>query len=111
MSSGTPSNVSRFLIQVGDTCLSTSCSYSSPTEWSDLTENKVVEEYEGEANTTTGIMTGSKIIWSNYDLIGGDSVVMEKSDPVPVKTAFVYDKKSFLSGFATGLCGRGVATE
>jgi hypothetical protein len=64
------------------------------------------------ANAATSFNTPRNMhefIWANYDFMTADGYVcIAASDPVPVKTAFVYDKASFLQGLAAGLCGRGV---
>lgn len=45
------------------------------------------------------------VIWTDTDILQSDGTVyLAASEPVPVIT---YDKRSFLSGMAMGLCGKG----
>lgn len=79
MSSETISTYSFFNVPVGDVYLSCSCDYNSPTEWSELDET-VAENENGDVAV---VLTGTKIIWSTFDIMAGGTVVFEKNGELP----------------------------
>lgn len=66
--------------------------------------------YGGNNNAYILASDENPVLWASYDVLNEDGTVyLAASDPVD-PTAPTFDKKTFLSGLAMGLCGKGNPT-